>query len=156
MINMDDINILFVDDEKFSLHSLDRLLKKEPFKKFYAESGAEALQIVAENPIHIVVSDMKMPEMDGLTLLRKIKDQSPSIIRLVLSAYTQTAQLLPCINSGEVFRFITKPLEKEELKTAIRDAIELHLVQRDKAELVQALKECNEKLKAARQNQQQN
>ncbi len=144
--DMNDINILFVDDEKFTLHSLDRLLRKETYNTFFAESGEKALEMIPKNDIHIVVSDMKMPEMDGLTLLRKIKENSPNIVRLVLSAYTQTAQLLPCINSGEVFRFITKPLDKNELKTALTDAIELHLIQRDNKKLVESLQKCNEEM----------
>lgn len=146
---MNNINILFVDDEKFTLHSLDRLLRKESYNTFFAESGDEALEMITQNDIHIIVSDMKMPQMDGLTLLRKIKESNPEIIRLVLSAYTQTVQLLPCINSGEIFRFITKPLEKFELKVAISDAIELHLVQRDHKQLVESLKGCNERLQLA-------
>jgi diguanylate cyclase (GGDEF)-like protein len=154
MVNgMHEINILFVDDEKFTLHALDRLLRKEKFNKFFAENGAEALEVLTENSIHIVVSDMKMPEMDGLTLLRKIKEQYPGIIRLVLSAYTHTAQLLPCINSGEVFRFITKPLDKDELKDALSDAINLFSIQNDNQELTRALKDCNEKLNDAKKNQ---
>lgn len=146
---MNNINILFVDDEKFTLHSLDRLLRKESYNTFFAESGDEALEMITKNDIHIIVSDMKMPQMDGLTLLRKIKESNPAIIRLVLSAFTQTAQLLPCINSGEIFRFITKPLEKVELKAALSDAIELHLVQRNNKHLVESLKGCNERLQRA-------
>ncbi len=143
---MDDLNVLFVDDEIFTLRALERLLKKETYGKYFAESGAEALKIIEATPIHIVVSDMKMPEMDGLTLLRIIKEKYPDIIRIVLSAYTQTAQLLPCINTGEIFRFITKPLEKEELRTAIHDAIELFLVRQDKVELVRSLQQKNDEL----------
>ncbi|MCP3888061.1 MAG: GGDEF domain-containing response regulator [Desulfobulbaceae bacterium] len=143
---MDELNVLFVDDEIFTLHALKRLLKKETYGKYFAESGAEALKIIEATPIHIVVSDMKMPEMDGLTLLRIIKEKFPDIIRIVLSANTQTAQLLPCINTGEIFRFITKPLEKEKLKTAIHDAIELFLVRQDKVDLVRSLQQKNDEL----------
>ncbi|MCP3932482.1 MAG: diguanylate cyclase, partial [Bacteroidetes bacterium] len=144
--SMDELNILFIDDEIFTLHALERLLKKEPYEKYFSESGAEALKVIENTPIHIVVSDMKMPEMDGLTLLRIIKEQYPDIIRMVLSAYTQTARLLPCINTGEIFRFITKPLEKKELKTAIHDALELFLIRQDKVELVRSLQQKNEEL----------
>ncbi|MGL1933106.1 MAG: diguanylate cyclase [Desulfotalea sp.] len=138
---MDDLNVLFVDDEKFTLHSLERLLRKETYGKYFAEGGADALKIIEETPIHIVISDMKMPEMDGLALLKIVKAKNPEIIRMVLSAYTQTAQLLPCINTGEIFRFITKPLEKNELKNSIRDACEIFLFRHDRAELVQSLEQ---------------
>lgn len=146
---MDDLNILFVDDEIFTLHALERLVKKETYGKYFAESGADALEIIEKTPIHIVVSDMKMPEMDGLALLKIVKEKHPEIIRMVLSAYAQTSQLLPCINTGEIFRFITKPLEKNELKISIRDACEIFLFRRDRAELVQSLEQKSIELREA-------
>ncbi|MEN8140203.1 MAG: diguanylate cyclase [Thermodesulfobacteriota bacterium] len=138
-----DMNVLFVDDEQYTLNALRRLLRKESYGQFFALSGAEALAIMAENPIHIIATDMKMPEMDGLQLLEIIKQRFPETIRIVLSAYTQTGQLLPCINSGEVFRFITKPVQEEELRTAINDAMKLYMVHMDKAELIHSLEEKN-------------
>ena len=87
--------------------------------------GQKALEILASVPVHIIASDMKLPGIDGLTLLMTVKEKYQDVIRLVLSGYTQTAQLLPCINRGEIFRFITKPLSVDELITSIKDVIEL-------------------------------
>jgi len=125
---MKDIHILFVDDEAFTLNSLKRLLRKESYSIHYAESGAAALDIMKEILIHILVTDMKMPEMDGLTLLRHVKEKYPDTVRIALSAYTMTGQLLPCINTGEIYRFITKPIIPEELRQSIQDAIDYYLV----------------------------
>lgn len=152
---MKDVHILFVDDEVFTLKSLERLLRKESYARHYAENGEAALEIMADTPIHILVTDMKMPGMDGLTLLRQAKEKYPDTVRMALSGYTLTGQLLPCINTGEIYRFITKPIVPEELRQCIQDAIDYFLVHKDRIELVQALKEKNEKLRRALEHQKQ-
>lgn len=120
---MRQVNILFVDDEVYTLHALRRLLARSDYGKFFAGSGQEALELLADQQIDIVVTDMKMPGIDGLTLLTLIKQHHPHILRLVLSAHTQADQLLPCINRGEVFRFLTKPLDPRQLHPMIAEAI---------------------------------
>ncbi len=140
---MDKANVLFVDDEHFTLAAITRLLYKQTYNRYFATSGQEALEIMAAQPIHVIVSDMRMPGIDGLKLLALVKDQYPDTIRLVLSAYSQTSMLLPCINTGEIFRFITKPLDVDELKTAIDDAIELYTIGAGRGELLTTLKKEN-------------
>jgi len=152
---MKDIHILFVDDEKFTLNALERLLRKSPYTRHYAENGPAALKIMAENPIHILVTDMKMPGMDGLELLEQVKKMYPDSVRLALSAYAMTGQLLPCINTGEIYRFITKPIIPEELRQAINDAIDYFLIRKDRIALVNELKQKNEKLRQAIAHQKQ-
>ncbi len=146
---MRKLNVLFVDDEPFTLHSMESLLLKQPYGKFFARSGREALEILAKQPIHIIIADMKMPGIDGLKLLTMVKDMYPDIIRMVISGYTQYSQLIPCINHGEVFRFITKPLHPEELKGSINEAIVLFSMRAEKEELLQSLKEKNMMLSRA-------
>lgn len=94
---MDRANVLFVDDERFALAAMERLLFKQSYNIFLAANGQEALEIMAAQPIHVIVSDMRMPGIDGLQLLSMVKDLYPGIVRMVLSAYAQTSQLLPCI-----------------------------------------------------------
>jgi len=137
---MDMVNILFVDDERFTLAAMARLLFKQTYNKFFAVNGQEALEIMATQPIHVIVSDMRMPGIDGLKLLTMVKDLYPDTIRMVLSAYAQTSQLLPCINRGEIFRFITKPLDPNELKTSINDAIELSKIRAGHGEQLTSLR----------------
>jgi DNA-binding NtrC family response regulator len=122
--------ILFVDDEVRLLRSIERGLLDEPYKLLFAESGKEALKLLEENEVHIIVTDMRMPEMSGLDLLRIVKEKYPHIVRIVLSGYTQVTTLLTAINQGEIFRFITKPWKMEdEFKCALKQAVEYHRVQ---------------------------
>jgi DNA-binding NtrC family response regulator len=129
--------ILFVDDEFRLLRSIERGMLDEPYHLLFAESGKDALRLLAENEVHILVTDMRMPEMTGLELLKIVKEQYPKVVRLVLSGYTQATTLLTAINQGEIFRFITKPWKMEEdFKPAIRQAIEQYIRQAQRDRLV--------------------
>ncbi len=124
---METRTVLFVDDEEKILTSLKRGLMDEPYKALFANSGQEALEILKQNEVHVLVTDMRMPEMSGLDLLRTVKKEYPNIVRMVLSGYTQVATLLTAINQGEIFKFITKPWKlEEEFKPAIREAVEYY------------------------------
>ena len=119
--------VLFVDDEERVLSCLKGGLLGEPYKTLFAKSGEEALEILSHNEVHVIVTDMRMPEMGGLDLLRIVKKDYPRIVRMVLSGYTQVTTLLTAINQGEIFRFITKPWDFEkDFKPAIREAIEYY------------------------------
>ncbi len=136
---MKDISVLFVDDEKSVLSSLERFLISEPYQKLFSQSAEAALEIFENQSVHVVISDMKMPKMDGLTFLREIKKKYPDTIRIVLSGFSEIAQIIPCINTGEVFRYVTKPIDPEEFKTILYDAVELYLMKKDKQDLVKRL-----------------
>lgn len=138
---MRQVNILFVDDEVFILHSLRRLLARSDYGKLFAGSGREALDLLAGQQIDIVITDMKMPGIDGLTLLTHIKQNYPHILRLVLSAYTQADQVLPCINRGEIFRFLTKPFDDRQFHAMIAEAIALVRWRDQEDEKVRTLRE---------------
>ncbi len=145
MESFSDISVLFVDDEPIILRAVERVLYKENYSKHFAGSGADALAVMAAKPIHILITDMKMPGMDGLTLLKQVKELYPDTVRLALSASFQTDLLLHCINTGEIFRYITKPVGHEELKQAIRDAIDYFLLRQDRIALVFELQNKNDK-----------
>lgn len=117
--------ILFVDDEVRLLRSIERGLIEQPYHLLFSETGEQALRILAEREVHVLVTDMRMPEMTGLELLKIAKERYPHIVRIVLSGYTQVSMLLAAINQGEIFRFITKPWRMEEdFIPAIREAVE--------------------------------
>jgi len=140
--------VLFVDDERNVLASLQRGLRNEPYNKLFAESGQKALEILEKNKVHVIVSDMRMPGMDGLTFLRKVKEKYPDIVRIVLTGYTQINQIIAAINSGEIFRYITKPWKMDdEFKTVIRQAIEYYNLQEGRRELLEKLTQSNQELK---------
>jgi len=127
---MEKRTVLFVDDEERVLRCLKGGLLEEPYKSLFASSGKEALEILEQNEVQVIVTDMRMPEMGGLELLKTVKEEYPHIIRMVLSGYTQVTTLLTAINQGEIFRFITKPWDfEEEFKPAIREAIEYYSFQ---------------------------
>ena len=134
---MENRTILFVDDEEKLLSSLKRVLADEPYNSLFAKSGKEALEILEREEVHIIVTDMRMPEMSGLELLRIVKKEYPHIIRLILSGYADIDTLLGAINQGEIFRFITKPWKiNEELKTTIRQAIEFYYLHSEREMLM--------------------
>ncbi len=127
---MEKRTVLFVDDEEKILTSLKRGLLDEPYKTLFANSGKEALEILQRSEVHVIVTDMRMPEMGGLELLKIVKKDYPHIIRMVLSGYTQVSTVLTAINQGEIFRFITKPWKlEEEFKPAVREAVEYYSFQ---------------------------
>ncbi len=131
---MSERTILFVDDEERILKSLERGLLDEPYRGLFATSGKQALDILEREEVHVIVTDMRMPEMSGIELLRVVKEKYPNIVRLVLSGYTQVGTLLTAINEGEIFRFMTKPWKlEEEFKSIIHEALEHYEAQHGQA-----------------------
>ena len=124
--------VLFVDDEQSILSALERGLLDEPYNKIFSHNGIEALEILQREEVHVIVVDMRMPEMTGLELLKIVKKDYPHIIRMVLSVDAQITTLLAAINQGEIFRYITKPWKlEEEFKPAVRQAIEHYELQNE-------------------------
>ncbi len=122
---MERSKVLFVDDELPVLDSLKRLLRNESFEQIFTTSPEEALTILADRNIDVLVSDLLMADMNGLVLLEKVKEISPRTVRIVLSGHAQIPMILSAINRGEVFRFITKPWRvNQEAKDLILQALE--------------------------------
>jgi two-component system response regulator HupR/HoxA len=135
---MEKRTVLFVDDEESVLSALARVLQEEPYHTLFAHSGREALEILARNPVHVLVTDIRMPQMSGLGLLQTVRERHPRIIRMVLSGYVETATVLTAINQGEIFRFLPKPWKSnEELKITIRQAIEFYELHSEREMLMQ-------------------
>lgn len=124
---MEKRTVLFVDDEEKVLRSLKRGVLDEPYNSLFANSGKEALELIERNEVHVLVTDMRMPEMTGLELLKQVKQTHPHIVRIVLSGYTHITTLLTAINQGNIYKFITKPWKlEEEFKPVIRQALEYY------------------------------
>ncbi len=118
-------SVLFVDDEPAMVRSIKRVMQREHYISRFALSAREAMDVIANQDVDVVVSDLKMPGMDGLTFLREVKRRYPDVVRIVLTSYSQITQVLATVNRGEVFRFLTKPVEDaEEFRQTIRTAIE--------------------------------
>ena len=113
--------VLFVDDEERILNALQALFRDD-YHVFTAESGALALELVSRFRIPVVVSDQRMPGMTGVELLRRVRELNPTAVRLLLTGYSDLAAIVGSINEGEVFRFLKKPWDAEEMRTAIAEA----------------------------------
>ena len=124
---MEERTVLFVDDDPIVLRSIARGLLDEPYNRCFAKSGKEALQILSQQEVHVLVTDIRMPEMDGTELLKIVTKKYPHIVKMVLSGYTNTTDLTKAIHQEGVFKFIPKPWnlqEGEEFRAVIRDAID--------------------------------
>ncbi|MGL1933105.1 MAG: SpoIIE family protein phosphatase [Desulfotalea sp.] len=149
MKTVEEITILFVDDEQSVLSSLRRFLRKEKYQTYFASGGKEALEMMASQEINIIVSDLRMPEMNGLDLLSRVKSHFPETLRVILSATRDVEQTIDSINTGEVFRFIPKPLDPEPFKQIMTDAIEYFLMKTQRQELLEELSTTNTYLNKA-------
>lgn len=116
--------ILFVDDEENILSSLVRLFRKEDYDLLTATGGEDGLKIVESRDISLVISDHMMPVMTGVDFLTRVKDISPDTIRIMLTGYADLEAAISAINKGEVYRFISKPWNDEELKLTVRQSLD--------------------------------
>lgn len=140
---METRTILFVDDERAVLNSLERVLRSEPYASLFGQSGQEALDLLDTESVHVIVTDLCMLEMDGLALLKQVEQKYPDIIRMVLSVHGDRDSILDAINKGSVYRYILKPWDNTELKLIVRQAIDLFDLQEERRNLVNELKEHN-------------
>ena len=113
--------ILLVDDEPEILFSLQGLLRRE-FELYTAESGARALEILQQHPIHVIMSDQRMPEMTGVQLMHRVKDAHPEAIRIVFTGYADIRAVVDAINNVGLYRYITKPWDPDELVEVLHQA----------------------------------
>lgn len=124
--------VLFVDDDEIMLRSLERGLLDEQYDKHFAKSCEEALEILRREEVHVIVTDMCMPEMSGAELLAIVKKQYPDIVRMMLSGYAPTRHFTMAIDSEDIFKFICKTLALEEdLKAVVLQAIDHYNFQRE-------------------------
>jgi response regulator RpfG family c-di-GMP phosphodiesterase len=143
-MKIDELKVLLFDDEDNILKSIRRGLMEEPYQQFYAASGEEGLRILKENDIGLLVTDMRMPGMDGLELLKLAQEISPDTIRIILTGYSQISTILNAINQGQVFRYLTKPWKLEsDFIPAIRQGLEYYLIKLDRDQMIEKLKSKN-------------
>src|ERR1700722_8470522 len=109
-------HILIVDDEENVRNALRRSLRKEGYQLHFASGPAEALIVLAELPIDLVMSDHMMPEMSGMEVLSLVRDRCPHVMRLMLTGHADMETAIRAINHGEIYRFLTKPWDDAELK----------------------------------------
>lgn len=141
---MDKSKVLFVDDEPKILSSIRRGIIGEKYVGLYANSGKEAIEIMENEEIAVLVTDMRMPEMNGLELLQLVKEKYPNTLRIVLSGYAQISQVLATVNKVGVFKYIAKPWDLEDdFLVGIRQAVDYYNLQKINKELKIALEKKN-------------
>ncbi|GLQ31779.1 HD domain-containing phosphohydrolase [Litoribrevibacter albus] len=140
--------VLFVDDEPQILRALKRLFKKESFECLFAESGPEALEIMDETPIDLIVSDMRMPRMNGAEFLSLAREKAPSTKSILLTGHSDITSTIEALNKGGIYRYISKPWEDEDLKRTIEEALKVKRLERERNQLLVITHKQNKKLKS--------
>jgi response regulator RpfG family c-di-GMP phosphodiesterase len=139
--------ILCVDDEPSILSSLRRLFRAHGFNVLAAESGQAGLQILETSSVDLVISDMRMPEMDGVVFLEHVRQRWPQILRLLLTGYADISSIMGAINRGEIYRYIAKPWDDNDIILTIKDAITRTELEKDKKRLEALVLAQNEELR---------
>ena len=114
--------VLFVDDEVRILAALKAIFR-DKYEVETVMSGDSAVELLKRNSFHVVVSDQRMPGMQGVDLLRHVREVAPKSVRLLLTGYSDLASIVGSINEGEVYRFVSKPWDNDELTTTLREAV---------------------------------
>jgi len=141
-------SILFVDDEKQILSSLRRLCRRDGYQVHVASSGAEGLAILGTHEVDIVVSDMRMPGMNGAEFLEKAANDWPDVLRILLTGYSEIEAAIAAVNLGRVFRYLNKPWDDLALKQTLDEAMQVRNLRREKTRLEALTLQQNEELKA--------
>lgn len=141
----DKIKVLYVDDEVHNLQSFKATFRRT-FDVFIAESGAEGLKVFQENDIDIILTDQRMPGMTGIELLVEIRKINPEPMRILLTGYSDINAVIDAINKGQVYRYLNKPWQEEELKNTIESAFEVYHLRRENKELIKKLERANDQL----------
>lgn len=143
---MKETRVLVLDDEENILASIERLFRDESFALKLTTSYKEAAAILETERIKVVMADQRMPEISGVDFLREVKEKYPDTLRILFTGYADAGTAEDAINKGEVYRFINKPWDNQELKTTIREALEkVDLIEKNR-ELSSALKKQNKEL----------
>lgn len=141
-------SILIVDDEKDNLEALQRLLRNQ-YQVSVTKSAFEALKLVQKNEFSVIISDQRMPEMTGVELLEKVKHVASSTTRILLTGYTDIESVIDAINRGNIYRYIAKPWDPEDLRLTVRQADEAFALRKELDEKNKALTASNTELNKA-------
>lgn len=134
------LSILYLDDEEHNLAAFRATFRRD-YQIYTATSGREALQILREHPVQLIVTDQRMPEMTGVQFLEAVIPEFPDAVRMILTGFSDVEAIIKAINTGRVFRYITKPWEEQDLRATIKGAFEYYTLQQKNRQLLLALQE---------------
>lgn len=127
--------ILYVDDEAANLRTFKAAFRRE-FKIHLAESASDAIDILREKEVHVIVTDQRMPETTGVEFLQSINNEFPDQVRMILTGFSDLEAVIDAINSANVYRYITKPWDEDDLRDTILRAHKVFSLQRSNKQLV--------------------
>ncbi|WLI91361.1 response regulator [Massilia sp. R2A-15] len=144
--------VLCVDDEPHILSALRRLFRTQGYEVVSADSGRAGLEVLASRQVDLIISDMRMPEMDGVAFLEQARQHTPDTMRVLLTGHADVSQILDAVNRGEIYRYITKPWDDHEMTLVVRHALERQNLERDRRRLEALSVQQNEQLRELNQS----
>jgi response regulator RpfG family c-di-GMP phosphodiesterase len=144
--------VLCVDDEPHILSALRRLFRTQGYEVLTATSAADGLALMAQQPVDVVISDMRMPGMDGVQFLERARAMRPEALRLLLTGHADVDQVMGAVNRGEIYRYITKPWDDSDIVLVLRHAFERRALEQEKRRLEALALRQNEQLRELNQD----
>ncbi len=138
--------ILCVDDEPNILSALKRLFRSAGYQIHTAQSGKDGLWVLEENAVDVVISDMRMPEMDGAAFLEKVTQRWPNTVRILLTGQADLTSTVNAVNKGGIYRYVSKPWEDNDLKLTIKSGLETKYLEQERRRLEKLTYQQNEQL----------
>lgn len=139
--------LLFVDDEPNILASLKRLFRPLGYRILTAESGHAGLKVLEQEPVDLIISDMRMPEMDGAAFLEQAAGKWPDTMRLLLTGYADMSAAIEAINKGKIFKYLSKPWDENDIKLTVERALHQRFLEQERKRLEALTWKQNEELK---------
>ena len=147
-----NINVLYIDDEINNINSFRASFRRD-FTVFTAESAEEGRKILEQETIHVILSDQRMPKTTGIEFFQSILQTHPDPIRKLITGYTDINAVIDAINVGQVYKYLSKPWNEEDIKNFVYKAFEVVELRQKNKELTEKLLDANKKLEfLARQN----
>jgi DNA-binding NtrC family response regulator len=137
-----EIGVLYVDDEVNNLNSFKAAFRRD-FQIYTASSAREARKILENNEIGVIITDQRMPVMTGIEFLESILPIYPDTIRILLTGFSDMNAVMDAINRGQVYKYLVKPWQNDELKMYIENAMEIYNLRKENKELSQKLELAN-------------
>ncbi|MCU0439081.1 MAG: response regulator [Raineya sp.] len=138
--------ILYVDDEESNLRIFKMTFKRD-YEVFTAISGLEAIEVLKLNPIQLIITDQKMPEMTGTEFLEKTLPDHPDVIRIILTGFSDIEAIVRAVNKANIYKYVTKPWNREDFKIIIDEALTLFQYRANKDVRISFLEKENEDLR---------
>lgn len=146
MEKMMERTLLLVDDEENIIASLVRLLRRDGYTILRANSGQGGLDLLAQHKVGVIISDQRMPGMNGAEFLSKVKELYPDTVRIMLSGYTELNSVTDAINRGAIYKFLTKPWEDDLLHANVKEAFQYYEMKIENVRLDLELRNANDAL----------